>query len=143
MKNSYSTKNWYVPLKIAIQDLNIEQVNWKDSSGNHSIGELVSHIIFWNDRVLTNFQGGKNKEYDNDNEATFIKYSTQEWSKSLSRIDSIQKEMETALKNADKKQLMKWDTEINNMCSHMAYHTGQIVYIQKMKGWWVEAKTVK
>jgi hypothetical protein len=34
LQNSYSTKNWYVPLKIAIQDLNIEQVNWKDSSGN-------------------------------------------------------------------------------------------------------------
>jgi type II secretory pathway component PulM len=92
---------------------------------------------------LTNFQGGKNNKYDNNNEATFIKYSTQEWSISLSRIDSIQKEMETALKNADKKQLMKWDIEINNMCSHMAYHTGQIVYIQKMKGWWVETKTVK
>ncbi len=57
LRNSHTEKNWYVPLHIAIEELTSEQANWKDSTQNHSICELVSHLIFWNERILIAFHG--------------------------------------------------------------------------------------
>ena len=52
LKYSHFEENWFVPTKIAINGLKPEQVNWKDSTQNHSIGELVSHLTYWNDVYL-------------------------------------------------------------------------------------------
>lgn len=57
LKNSHTEKDWYVPLNIALQELTSEQANWVDSTQNHSICQLVSHLSFWNERVLIAFQG--------------------------------------------------------------------------------------
>jgi hypothetical protein len=43
----------------------------------------------------------------------------------------------------DEGMLNEWSSSIANMCSHNAYHTGQIVYIRKKNGWWQESKGVK
>ncbi len=41
LKNTHTNKDWFVPSKIAVEGLTVEQSNWKDSTNNHSIGELV------------------------------------------------------------------------------------------------------
>ncbi len=57
LKNAHTNQQWFVPTKKAIDGLTLEQSNWKDSSDNHSIGELVSHLIFWNELNLRAFKG--------------------------------------------------------------------------------------
>lgn len=136
LRNTYTNQNWFVPLHTAIQDLSIEQVNWKDSTDNHSIGELVSHIIFWNERILIAFEGGTVPDFDNDNEKTFIRYSGEAWTQNTSKLDSIQTQWETVISQASEEELLNWGKEVINMCSHIAYHTGQILYIRKQHGWW-------
>ncbi|MEO9891214.1 hypothetical protein [Aurantibacter sp.] len=51
-------------------------------------------------------------------------------------MDSIQSEWIYLVKSATAIELSDWSSEIANMCSHNAYHTGQIVYIRNQKGWW-------
>ena len=140
LKNSYDHKNWYVSLKYATEDLTAEQANWKDSTNNHSIAEIVSHLIFWNERNLLAFQGKDLPDYNDNNKETFTRYTSKDWSAALSRLDSIQTSLYEIVEEASPGQLSKWSSDVANISSHNAYHTGQILFIRKMKGWWEDGK---
>jgi len=71
MKYSHSDENWFVPIKTAIAGLTAEQANWKDSTENHSIAELVSHLTFWNNGFLKDLNGEEFSDYDIENDKTF------------------------------------------------------------------------
>lgn len=143
LKNSYDNPNWFVPLKNAIAGVTADQANWKDSTGNHSIGELVSHLIFWNEGNLLSFHGKERRKFSGDNRETFVRFTSLGWEQSKAKLDSIQLAWNEAVENATSEQLKDFDSEIGNIASHNAYHTGQIIYIRKMKGWWDDAKGVK
>ncbi len=136
LKNTHTNQEWFVPTKKAIEGLTLEQSNWKDSTENHSIGELVSHLIFWNEMNLNAFKGEEVAEFKDDNKETFKKNNGQDWKNATKKLDSIQTEWERLTENATEKQIAEWNTEIANMTAHTAYHTGQIIYIRKYKGWW-------
>ncbi len=136
LKNTYSDQNWFVPAKIALEGLTAEQSKWKDSTENHSIGELVSHMAFWNEMNLRAFKGEDMSDLNVDNETTFENYTDKEWNSLVVKLDSIQMEWERLTEMATKEQLSKWSSEIANMTAHNAYHTGQIIYIRKRNGWW-------
>ena len=90
LKNAHTNQDWFVPTKKAIAGITLEQSNWKDSTDNHSIGELVSHLIFWNERVLKAFNGVDLPDFKEDNKETFSKYKHNDWSNAISKLDSIQ-----------------------------------------------------
>jgi len=136
LKNSHTDQNWFVPIKIAIKGLSAEQSNWKDSTENHSIGELVSHLTFWCEMNLKAFKGEDMSDFEVDNETTFKKYTDKEWKNLVAKLDSIQTEWERLTEKAPDDQLAEWSSEIANMTAHNAYHTGQIIYIRKRNGWW-------
>ena len=130
--------DWTVP-----EEWNIHDAYVKDSTGNHSIGELVSHLIFWNERILIAFHGDSPPNFNDDNEITFTKFGGKNWTASVQKLDSIQSQWEHAVENATDTQLHKWSSSIANICTHNAYHTGQIIYIRKQHGWWKSANGVK
>jgi len=136
LKNTHTDQNWFAPTKIAIGGLSVAQANWKDSTQNHSIAELVSHLSFWNEMNLRAFKGEDMAGFEVDNEITFKKYTDEEWQELVMRLDSIQTQWELLTESATDEQLKEWNSEILNMTAHTAYHTGQIVYIRKQKGWW-------
>lgn len=138
LKNAHTNQQWFAPAKKAIDGLTLEQSNWKDSSGNHSIGELVSHLIFWNELHLKAFKGETVTDITDEekNKETFKLNKGKDWQNAVSRLDRIQTEWERLTEQATDEQLAKWNVEIANMSAHTAYHTGQIIYIRKMKGWW-------
>ena len=136
MKKSHTEQHWYVPTKIALEGLTVEQSNWKDSTENHSIGELVSHLVFWNEINLRAFKGEDITDFEVDNETTFIMHSEKEWQSLVNKLDNIQTEWEPLVLKATDEQLTEWSKEIANIQAHNAYHTGQIIYIRKRNGWW-------
>ncbi len=138
LKNAHTNQQWFAPTKKAIDGLTLEQSNWKDSSDNHSIGELLSHLIFWNEMNLKAFKGEKVTDINDEekNKETFKINNGKDWQNAVSRLDSIQTEWERLTENATDEQIAKWNVEIANMSAHTAYHTGQIIYIRKMNGWW-------
>ena len=140
LKNSYDHKNWYVSLKFATEDLSVEQAIWKDSTNNHSIAEIVSHLIFWNERNLLAFREDSLPAYSGNNKETFTRYTSGEWSAALSKLDSIHISLYRIVEEASPEQLSKWSSDLANISSHNAYHTGQILFIRKMKGWWEDGK---
>lgn len=136
LKNTHTQEAWFAPLDTAIRGLTAEQANWSDSTDNHSIGQLVAHLSFWNERVLKSFQGNTPPDFKGNNQETFTGFDQHQWQALVHRLDSIQTMMEQVVAGASQQDLSKWSATIANVCSHNAYHTGQMVYIRKRNGWW-------
>jgi uncharacterized damage-inducible protein DinB len=140
LKNSHSKEEWFAPINVAVNGITAEQSNWKDSSDNHSIGQLVSHLVFWNERVLKSFQGNTPPDFKGDNATTFTQLNENEWNAATRKLDSIQTLFEQLVETGSHDQLKEWSSTIGNLGMHNAYHTGQIIYIRKRNGWWKPAR---
>jgi len=143
LKTTHDVKDWFVPPTIAVAGLTAEQVNWKDSSDNHSIAQLTTHLIFWNKQTLDKFKGIKPDPFSGNNKETFSPVDDKSWSEAVLQLDSVLTAIEDVVKTADDKTLEKIASTVAHIGTHNAYHTGQIIYIRKMKGWWDENNGVK
>jgi len=143
LKTTHNVEDWFVPPNVAIAGLTPEQANWKDSSNNHSIAQLTTHLIFWDKQALDKFQGVKPDAFSGDNKETFAPVDANSWNATVQRLDSVLTAWENAVQAADEAKLVKWYSTIAHIGTHNAYHTGQIIYIRKMKGWWDDNKGVK
>ncbi len=143
LKTTHNVKDWFVPPTIALAGLTAQQANWKDSSGNHSIAQLTTHLIFWDKQMLDKFEGKKQDAFNGDNKETFSPVTEASWKTTVQALDSVLTALEVAVKNADDNKLEKWYSTLAHIGTHNAYHTGQIIYIRKMKGWWDDNNGVK
>jgi hypothetical protein len=143
LKTTHNVKDWFVPPTIAVAGLTAEQANWKDRSGNHSIAQLTTHLIFWDKQALDKFMGVKPDAFSGDNKETFSTVDEKSWAATTQRLDSVLTALEVFVQNADDKTLSMIASTVAHIGTHNAYHTGQILYIRKMKGWWDDNNGVK
>lgn len=143
LRETHNKEAWFAPLKVAIEGLTAEQASASDGAENHSIVQLVNHLIFWNQQQLAKFRGEKPAEFDGDNKKTFAGLDKATWDASVKQIDDLMSAWEKAIEDADDAKLAKWYSTIARISTHNAYHTGQIIYIRKLKGTWDPAKGVK
>ena len=143
LKTTHNKKEWFVPVNVAVEGLTAEQAMWKDSSGNHSAGQLVNHLVFWNAQQLAKFKGEKAAKFSGNNEETFGKLDKESWAASVKKLDDILTQLETAISEASDAKLQSWYATIANISTHNAYHTGQIIYLRKQQGSWDPEKGVK
>jgi uncharacterized damage-inducible protein DinB len=132
-----------VPANIAVEGLTADQANWKDGSDNHSIAQLTTHLIFWDEEQLAKFKGEKPVAFSGNNKETFSDVNEADWQATVKKLDSVLTGWEQAIENANDDQLKSWYSTIAHIGTHNAYHIGQILYIRKMKGWWNPEKGVK
>src|SRR5437868_1304025 len=71
LRTTHNVKDWFVPAVTAVQGLTAQQANWKDSTDNHSIAQLATHLIFWNKQMLDKFKGDKLEAFSGNNKETF------------------------------------------------------------------------
>ena len=143
MKTTHTEKDWFVPVNIALEGVTAEQAMWRDSSGNHSIGQLAYHIAFWNERQLAKFNGMPQSEFSGNNEETFNSFDKNTWEKTVSKVDSVMTALEIAVEAAPETKLKEWYPTLANISTHNAYHTGQIIFVRKLQKSWNPEKGVK
>ena len=143
LRTTHDFKDWFVPVDSAIAGLTVDQANWTDGKGNHSIAQLTSHLIFWDERTLMQFNGVKPPKYDGNNDETFAPVDEKTWPATVKKIDDVMKAWETAVERADDAKLTKWYSTIAHVGTHNAYHIGQIMYVRKLQGVWDASKGVK
>lgn len=143
LKSTHTSEEWFVPANIAIEGLTAEQANWKDSNENHSIAQLTTHLIFWNEQSLAKFKGETPAAFDGNNKETFSPVNKDTWAATVKKLDDVLTEWENVIEAADDAKLASWYSTIAHIGTHNAYHIGQIIYIRKMKGWWDDNKGVK
>ena len=149
-KACYNEEVWFVPLTRALEGLTPEQATGSSEGENHSIRELVSHLIFWNERYLIRFRGEKPPPMEIENNAeTFsdeiASIKGMDWGDAVERLCNVMDEWLVLLEKADDEKLGSiaiegyegiWYAEIANINIHNAYHVGQIVTLRKQQGLW-------
>jgi uncharacterized damage-inducible protein DinB len=143
LRTTHNVKDWFVPVDSAIAGLTVAQANWTDGKGNHSIAQLTSHLIFWDERTLQQFKGVKPPKYDGNNDETFAPVNETTWPATVTKIDEVMTEWEKAVEAADEAKLTKWYSTIAHIGTHNAYHIGQILYVRKLQGVWDASKGVR
>lgn len=142
-KSTHSDKDWFVSVNVAIAGLTPEQANWTDGKGNHSVAQLTTHLIFWNNRLLLQFTGTEPPEFSGNNDETFSPVDAKTWPETVKKIDELFTRWEKAIESADEAKLAGFYETFSKMNAHNAYHIGQIVVMRKGQGSWDPEKGVK
>src|ERR1700753_4002262 len=88
LRTNHKKQDWFVPASLAVAGLTAEQASWKDTNGNHSIGQLAYHLAFWNKESLARVKGEK-PEDSSDNEKTFNSFDAKQWETIVAQLDQV------------------------------------------------------
>ena len=143
LRSTHDKAEWFVPANTAVAGLTPAQASWTDKSGNHSVGQLANHLVFWNRQALAKFKGETPAKFDGNNDETFNDFDAKSWDATVAQLDAVMTEWERAVEAADDKKIAESATTIANIGAHNAYHVGQMVYVRKLQGVWDPAKGVK
>jgi uncharacterized damage-inducible protein DinB len=143
LHSTHDKSDWFVCANVAVANLTPEQANWSDGKGNHSVGQLTYHLLFWNSRSLATFQGHPLPNFKGENTETFDKFDAKSWNDTVSKLNQVMTDLEKAVANASDAQLARWAPTIANIATHNAYHIGEIVMVRKEQGVWDASKGVK
>jgi uncharacterized damage-inducible protein DinB len=143
LHTTHDQEDWFVPISIAVEGLTPEQAKWTSGHGDHSIGQIVNHLAFWDQRNLDTFEGRKPSKFDGNNDETFNSFDSKTWAETVKRLDTVMKNWERAVEKADDAKLAGAASTIAHIGTHNAYHLGQILYVRKLQGAWDPAKGVK
>ena len=143
LRTTHNKQDWFVPVTVAVEGLTAEQAKWTDGKGNHSVGQLVNHLLFWDRRALAQFKGEAPGKFSGNNDETFNNFDAKQWMATVKQLDEVMTAWEKAVEAADENKLAKEASTIAHVGAHNAYHIGQIVYVRKLQGSWDPAKGVK
>jgi uncharacterized damage-inducible protein DinB len=143
LRSTHNKAEWFVPANTAVAGLTPAQASWTDKSGNHSVGQLANHLVFWDRESLAKFKGEKPPAFDGNNDETFNNFDAKTWDQTVKELDQVMTEWEQAVEAADDTKVAVWASTIAHVGAHNAYHIGQMVYVRKLQGVWDPDKGVK
>jgi uncharacterized damage-inducible protein DinB len=143
LKSTHTSEEWFVPANIAVKGLTAEQANWSDGKGNHSVGQLTYHLLFWNRQALARLKGEKPAKFSGNNTETFDKFDAKSWNETVSGLDQVLSDLEKWVETADEAKLKEQASTFTHISTHNAYHIGQIIYVRKQQGSWNPENGVK
>lgn len=143
LRTTHNQKDWFVDANTAVAGLTAEQANWKDGKGNHSVGQLAYHLLFWDRQELAKFKGETPEKFSGNNDETFNNFDSKNWADTVQQLDRVMNDLEKAVEAADDKKIETWAPTIARVGTHNAYHIGQIVFVRKEQGSWDPEKGVK
>ena len=143
LRTTHNVKDWYVPVMVAVDGVTPEQASWTDGKGNHSVGQLTYHLLFWDRQALAEFKGEKPEKFSGNNDETFNNFDAKQWAATIHQLDQVMTEWEKAVEAADDATLAKHASLVAHVGAHNAYHIGEIVMVRKEQGSWDASKGVK
>jgi hypothetical protein len=140
LRETHNEKNWFVSEKEAVAGLTPEQAVWSDGK-NHSVGQLVQHLNYWNSTNLARLKHETPRAVGNNDE-TFAFDRTQ-WQPALKDFDRTMGDWEQFVQSLDETTLEKLAPTIARIAQHNAYHIGEMVTSRKKQGSWNPEAGVK
>jgi len=135
LRSTHNNADWFVPGNTAVKGLTAEQASWTDGKGNHSVGQIAHHLVFWNRWTLERLNGSTEK-YNGTNDETFYKFDSKTWNETVRQFDEVMTNIEKWVETADEATLKESAQMISTICTHNAYHIGQIIYVRREQGSW-------
>src|SRR5213082_246825 len=101
LRSTHNNAEWFVPANTAVEGLTPEQASWTDGKGNHSVGQLANHLIFWNSQELAKFKGETPATFSGNNDETFNSFDSKNWPATVKQLDQVLTDWEKAVEAAD------------------------------------------
>lgn len=136
LRSTHDKAEWFVPANTAVKGLTAEQASWTDGKGNHSVGQLANHLVFWNQRNLERLKGEKSPRFSGNNDETFTQFDAKTWENTVRQLDEVMNELEKWVETADEAKLKENAQMFTHISTHNGYHIGQIIYVRKEQGSW-------
>jgi uncharacterized damage-inducible protein DinB len=143
LRSTHNNEEWFVPANIAVKGLSAEQAKWNDGKGNHSVGQLAYHLMFWNRQSLARLKGETPDKFSGNNDETFNNFDTKSWTETVQQLDQVCTDLEKWVDTADEAKLKESAQTLMHISTHNAYHIGQIIYVRKEQGSWDPKNGVK
>lgn len=140
LRETHNEKNWFVSEKEAVGGLTGEQAAASDGK-NHSVGQLLQHLNYWNAQILARFKNQKTDSVSDNNET--FKFDPKQWESQQKKYDEIMTEIEQVVQSADDAALAKMAPTVARVAQHNAYHIGEMVMVRKAQGNWNPENGVK
>jgi uncharacterized damage-inducible protein DinB len=135
LRSTHNNADWFVPGNTAVKGLTAEQASWTDGKGNHSVGQIAHHLVFWNRWSLERLKGSEEK-YSGTNDETFYKFDAKTWNDTVRQFDEVMTDIEKWVETAEEARLKESAQTLTLICTHNAYHIGQIIYVRREQGSW-------
>ncbi|PYZ96680.1 DltD domain-containing protein [Alteribacter lacisalsi] len=137
--------SWYLSFSQAVEGLSEEEAFWKPAEDNHSIAEIVQHLIYWNETWQTRYQESDVHAVPpiGDNDKSFVLPDKQSFNDLKERLLMVllhwqdlltEEKLDSEVKGFP--EPAKWYELLGNAITHNAYHIGQIVFIRKLQKSW-------
>jgi len=143
LRTTHDKEDWFVPINIAVAGLTADQAKWTPGAGDHSVGQLANHLLFWDTDALARFKGETPPKFSGNNDETFNNFDSKAWNDTVRKLDQVLSEWEKAVEAADDQKIAESASLIAHVGAHNAYHVGQIIYVRKLQGSWDPSKGVK
>lgn len=143
LKNTFEGDPWFGrSIKSLLKDVN-ESIAFEKPNNQHSILELLWHMITWREFTINRLLNDKEKslEYFEQNDWQDLDHKDQTlWTKGLKKLHKTQSELIEILQNEQDSRLDETvpDKKYNfrnllyGIVQHDIYHIGQIAYISKL-----------
>ena len=143
IKDAYEGKPWFGrSVKEILSEID-ESVVFEKPKGQHSILELVWHMITWKEFTISCIRKNNQGLLKNIEEKDWRKLDHSDkslWQSGLQRLDEIHNELLDVIQQQTDDLLLQQVSEkeynfrklLYGVCEHDIYHLGQIAYIKKM-----------
>ena len=132
------TDAWYGPsLAALLKDVPPEMATTAPLPGAHTIGELLQHLLLWNERVRKTLEGGAMPKWEPEKEWA---ESAIPWKELLARWEASRDQVEAGLRAFPEADLAKavpgrnypFADLLEGIVQHAIYHSGQIAMVASM-----------
>ncbi|MFZ1675768.1 MAG: DinB family protein [Saprospiraceae bacterium] len=140
---TYAGDPWFGRnVKKILSEITVEEAVQKPN-GQHSILELLYHMINWREFTISRLlpEKGKTSDYFGTNDWVDLDHSDKIlWKKGLKRLEKTQHDLLELIKGLEKEKLKeivferKYDFKylLHGVIQHDIYHIGQIAYVKKL-----------
>jgi len=143
LKDAFEGDPWFGKNAKALLSEVAEEIAFEKPNGQHSILELVWHMITWREFTISRFKKDATKDlhYFESNDWRELDHSNKSlWRQGLQRLYQTESEL-LEIMQAQKDELLDQNVEernysfrklLNGIVQHDIYHLGQIAYIKKL-----------
>ena len=136
LKSTHNSEEWFVPVDVAVKGMTPEQAAWRDAKGNHSVGQLVYHLWFWDTQSLHRLKGEPPEKFSGNNDDTFNNYDPKRFKETVAQLDGVLTQLENWVETASPEKLAQNAQTFTHISTHNAYHIGEMVLVRKEQGSW-------
>jgi uncharacterized damage-inducible protein DinB len=143
LKDSYEGDPWFGRNIQKLLYEVTEDIAFDKPNGQHSITELVWHMVNWREFVISRFQKNTTKDLhyfetndwrqlDHSNRSLF-KTGLQELERTQQQLLAILQSLDDTILNTNvEERTYNYRTLLNGIVQHDIYHLGQIAYLLKL-----------